>query len=249
MKKKNQKVTKFKIPSLRNSRTGTQHPSVTPEQYLMFTLHIKLFTEGWRTGIKEKENFRKNHKWNVWTWERGRVEREEILRTINFLLQGSYWTVHMAVETTHSLLVALNLALSPWPRYPERQSPCQGLKFCISFSKQFSRWVLLLSEVGTFKPLYTHSQRDAQTEYPLSCVTKGRVSWEWRQLGDKTPRYLLSRVVVVMEVLSLLISCPVSPCPSWFSSHCLLGLTWSHHRNFSFRDIGILWTEMDMVIL
>ena len=75
MKKKNQKVTKFKIPSLRNCRTGTQHPSLTPEQYLMFTLQIKLFTEGWRTGIKEKENFRKNHKWNVWTWERGKSRK------------------------------------------------------------------------------------------------------------------------------------------------------------------------------
>ena len=103
----------------------------------------------------------------------------------------------MAVETTHSLLVALNLALSPWPRYPERQSPCQGLKFYISFPKQFSRWVLLLSEVGTFKPLYTHSQRDAHTEYPLSCVTKGRVSWEGRQLGDKTPSTCVLPVVRV----------------------------------------------------
>lgn len=131
----------------------------------------------------------------------------------------------MAIETTHSLLVSLNLALSPWPRYPERQSPCQRLKFCISFPKEFSRWVLLLSEMGTFKPLYTHSQRDAHTEYPLSCVTKGRDSWEGRQLGDKNSKYLLSRVLVVMEVLSLLISRPVSPCPSWFSSHCPLGLT------------------------
>lgn len=59
------------------------------------------------------------------------------------------------------------------PDSPRRQSSCQRLKSLISFSKEFSKWVLLLSKVGAFgheigRPLRVGEM--PTTGDPLKCV-------------------------------------------------------------------------------
>lgn len=159
-------MTKLKIPSLRKCRPGTQHPSATPEQHLMFTLQINLHwrLENWYKG--ERTWGRAVSGRSSWTWERGKRRKTwELLRAINVSaakdpLDGSHGYRDITQNTS------LLRSLAPWPRYPEGQSSCQRLKFCTLFQRNSPGGSYCSLRWEPFKPLYTHSQREAHIEYP-----------------------------------------------------------------------------------
>lgn len=134
---------------------------------------------------------------------------------MNILLKDS----HGYRDSTEPTVLSKShpLTLTPFPR---RQSSCQRLTLCISFShKIFQVGPIALQDRNFVHELAVHHcQRDSHRGVTLKYGTIGRGERRRTIRERNLSRYLLSGVTVVMERLSLLISCSTLPCPFWIHS-------------------------------
>lgn len=127
--------------------------------------------------------------------------------------------IYMYIDIAQNPLFSLNFSLSPWPRWPRKTEFLPKVEITYFFSKELSRWALLHSKMGnlghkTGCPPMARAVPATGINVLLRANTIGVKTIK----GRKVSRDLFSGVMVVMEFLSLLISCPALLCPFWIYS-------------------------------
>lgn len=185
---------------------------------------VFLFTEGW---VRRKRVQGGTLGTECGSEEEERVKEWERLRTITSVPCVSLLAeLHGYWDGTESTVPSL--VLWPWPSFPKKTEFLP-----ISFPTEFFRWAYHTPRWAclTIK-LAVHSQQERWSHVGilLNVPPRAEMKGEKPIRERKHARYSLSGAMVVMEFLSLLISCPTLLCGS---IPCFpIVLSWCQYCNF-----------------